>query len=290
MSKTRLATALFAAAALASAQPGMMRRPDPLVAAIDTDNDRTISAAELGKAASALAPLDTNKDGQLSADEMRPQFGGGFGRGDGRGPRGGGGGEAAAGSGDQLKTLMAFDANGDGQLAKSEVPERMQGLFTRGDKNNDGVLSSAELQALVAAQPRPGNQGPPPAGMDPVRAALDTDGDGTISTAEMSAAPTSLAKLDRNSDGVLSEDELRPATGGGGRGGPRGNPEEMYKRMLEENDANGDGKLAVSELPERMRQFMGNADANKDGFISQEEMMSARPQGGPGGPRGRREE
>ena len=261
---TRLATALFAVAALASAQPGPggMRRPDPIVAAIDTDHDGTISAAELGNSAKALAALDKNKDGQLSADEFRPRFG-----------RGGG-----AGSDDQLKTLMALDANGDGQLSKSEVPERMQGIFTRGDKNNDGVLSADELKALVAAssQNRPGgSDGPPPARMDPVRAALDADHDGVISTAEMTAAPTNLAKLDRNHDGMLTQDELRPAGGFGGR--PRGNPEEMYKRILEENDANGDGKLAVSELPERMRQFLGNADTNKDGFISKEEMMAARP-------------
>ena len=28
-----------------------------------------------------------------------------------------------------VKSLMAFDANGDGKLQKSEVPERMQGIF-----------------------------------------------------------------------------------------------------------------------------------------------------------------
>ena len=267
MLNTRLATALFAAAALASAQPGM-RRPDPIVEAIDTDHDRTISAAELGNAAASLALLDKDKDGRLSAGEIRPASGGrlGFGR----------GGPAAGASDDQLKTLMALDANSDGQLSKSEVPERMQGLFTRGDKNNDGVLSGDELKAMVASQGRPENEGPPPAMMDPVRAALDTDGDGVLSTAEMSAAPVSLAKLDRNHDGMLSEDELRPAGGRGG-GGPRGNPEEMYKRLLEENDANGDGKLAVTELPERMRQFLGSADTNKDGFISKEEMTAVRP-------------
>ena len=266
MFNTRLAAMLFAAAAIVSAQPGPPRQ-SPIIAAVDTDRDGTVSASELSGAARALATLDKNHDGQLTADEFRPQFGG---------ERRGGGpqGNAAGGSEDLLKSLMALDANSDGQLSKSEVPERMQGLFTRGDKNSDGVLSAAELKTLAGSQRRPEGDGAP---MDPIRAALDTDRDGTISTAELSAASTALAKLDRNGDGVLSADEVRPMRGGmRGGGGRGGNPEEMYKHLLEENDANGDGKLAVSELPERMRQFLGNADSNKDGFISKEEMMSMR--------------
>ena len=263
MFNTRLATVLFAAAAISSAQPGPPRQ-SPIIAAVDTDHDGTVSAAELSGAARALATLDKNHDGQLTEDEIRPQFGGGRGGGERRGPQGGEG-------GDLLKTLMALDANSDGQLSKAEVPERMQGLFTRGDKNSDGVLSADELKALAGSQRRPEGEGPP---MDRIRAALDTDRDGTISAAELSAAPTALAKLDRNGDGMLSADEVRPMRGGMRGGG--GNPEEMYKHLLEENDANGDGKLAVSELPERMRQFLGNADSNKDGFISKEEMMSMR--------------
>ena len=254
MLNTRLTTILFAAAAISSAQPGPPR-PSPIIAAVDTDHDGTVSAAELSGAGRALTTLDKNHDGQLTQDEFRPQFGGG---------RGGG-------SDDLLKTLMALDANSDGQLSKAEVPERMQGLFTRGDKNSDGMLSAGELKALAGSQRRPEGEGPP---MDPIAAALDTDRDGTISAAELSAASTPLAKLDRNGDGMLSADEGRPMRGGmRGRGG---NPEEMYKRLLEENDANRDGKLAVTELPERMRQYQGNADSNKDGFISKEEMMSMR--------------
>lgn len=60
----------------------------PLMKALDADGDGTISAAEISNAAQALATLDTNKDGKLTADELRPSgFGGGagsrFGRGQG---------------------------------------------------------------------------------------------------------------------------------------------------------------------------------------------------------------
>lgn len=47
---------------------------------------------------------------------------------------------------------MQFDKNADGKLSKGEVPERMQGIFERGDKNKDGVLTSDEIKAIAEAQ------------------------------------------------------------------------------------------------------------------------------------------
>ena len=266
MCMTRFAAWLVVASSIALAQPGGGAPPSQLANAIDSDHDRTISGAEIKGAARALASLDKNHDGSLSEEELRPAFGGG---------PGAGGGAAS----ELVKSLMAFDADSDGKLAKSEVPERMQGLFTRGDKNGDGVLSADELQALAGAQQQQARsqdgerRGP----IDPMRGALDADRDGTISAAEIEAAPAALAKLDRNGDGLLTEEEYRPMRRGGGRGG---NPEDMFNRLFAENDKNKDGKLAVSELPDRMREFMATADANKDGFISKEEMMSAQPGGG----------
>src|SRR5438270_13883343 len=51
---------------------------------------------------------------------------------------------------------------------------------------------------------------------------LDTNSDGILDPAEIEAAPTSLAKLDRNSDGSITLDEVRaamPQGRGRGRGG-----------------------------------------------------------------------
>ena len=56
----------------------------------------------------------------------------------------------------------------------------------------------------------------------PVLAALDADGDGTISEAELENATAALKTLDKNEDGVLTEDEVRPSFGGMSRGGPGG--------------------------------------------------------------------
>lgn len=59
----------------------------------------------------------------------------------------------------------------------------------------------------------------------PVLIALDADKDGKISAKEIANASAALKTLDKNGDGELTEDELRPAMGGrGGPGGPEGGP------------------------------------------------------------------
>ena len=83
------------------------------------------------------------------------------------------------------------------------------------------AAGSAVLAAgLILAQegPRDGRGPGGPGGMSVLVRALDTDGDGTISGKEMKAAPASLKKLDKNGDGKLTEDELRPEFGGRGEG------------------------------------------------------------------------
>lgn len=45
--------------------------------------------------------------------------------------------------------IWSFDANGDKRIARDELPERMQGKVSLGDKNQDGVLTRDEVIALV---------------------------------------------------------------------------------------------------------------------------------------------
>jgi Ca2+-binding EF-hand superfamily protein len=62
----------------------------PLLAALDTDKDGTLSASEIANATAALKTLDKNGDGVLTRDEYMGMPRGGFG-GRGRGPGGPGG-------------------------------------------------------------------------------------------------------------------------------------------------------------------------------------------------------
>ena len=50
-----------------------------------------------------------------------------------------------------IERLESFDADGDHQLSRDELPERMQGLVARGDLNADTVLDSEEIRSLVNA-------------------------------------------------------------------------------------------------------------------------------------------
>ena len=120
----------------------------------------------------------------------------------------------------------------------------------------------------------------------PVMTALDTDQDGTLSESEIANASKSLLKLDKNGDGVLSQEELKPdpssfpgmAGGGIGMGGnPEGGPPNgaMMKRMFETRDANRDGKLSGDEIPEMLKNRLSAIDKDGDGAIQKSELERA---------------
>jgi Ca2+-binding EF-hand superfamily protein len=228
-----------------------MMQASPILNAIDVNHDGTISAAELRDAPARLKTLDTNGDGKLTRDEAAVPFGGRGGRGPG-GPGGPGGREGRGEGGrgeveappipgptadELLASLLNYDKNKDGKLEKSEVPERLQGMFDRGDTDKNGVMDAAELRKLAAdqaaappapAQRRGGGPGGPGRGgfgpFDPAANALDADHNGEISADEIANASTSLKTLDKNNDGSITEDEVRPALGDGrgeGRGAAR---------------------------------------------------------------------
>ena len=114
-------------------------------------------------------------------------------------------------------------------------------------------------------------------------ATLDTNGDGQITMAELTAqGEARFAAADTNGDGALSEAELLA------RASERADDRaaKMVERMLERLDENDDGLIQQTELPERdgdraERRFE-RADANDDGVISEEEFETAAERGGKG--------
>lgn len=259
----------------------------PLLAALDTDHDGVISAAEIAASPGVLRSLDRDEDGKLSAEECAE------------------GGERGPSSSDMVKMLMAFDKNGDGRLERSELPERMQELFNRGDVNHDGVLTADEIRALAKHEQssRPKEADPDPAFRQrmervimrviPALAALDADHNGEISEAEIENAPAALRKLDRNGDGKLTSDEVTPDwlrvfvaqglaqfdTDGDGRisaeeaSAPKAAP---FRATLIAADRNHHGYATEEEI---MAEVRLRADLNHDGVVTQEEIQQAMQSG-----------
>jgi hypothetical protein len=86
----------------------------------------------------------------------------------------------------------------------------------------------------------------------PLVKALDSDGDGSISSSELANASTSLAKLDKNGDGNLTRDELRPKRWKGrhwkrGSGKCRHHDFSAAKETLKESPAENPEEEAPAE-------------------------------------------
>ena len=170
----------------------------PIMEALDADGNREISAEEIAGAAEALKSLDKNNDGKLTRDEFLPERrrggeragqggpegrrtrsqgrderpgAGGPGERGGDGGAGGPGGRGAAPGGDGARgaagpssekivaRFMKFDDDGDEELSRDELPERMHRVFDRADEDGDDSLSKEELQTMAQnAAERSGNK------------------------------------------------------------------------------------------------------------------------------------
>lgn len=120
--------------------------------------------------------------------------------------------------------LEALDFDGDGVLSGEEMDEAVRSLRTL-DRDGDGNITAEELQPPRGDERGGGFGGPPPQGPggmfggDPVLRALDKDGDGELFEDEVTDAPRSLDRLDRDDDDVLTQRELSGDRASGGRGG-----------------------------------------------------------------------
>lgn len=129
----------------------------------------------------------------------------------------------------------------------------------------------------IPADPNANPPGAQADASDALFAALDTDGDGTISKTELKKAITALKKLDADNDGNITRAEcsLGAAVAGGPAAANSNASAEATQWMdrILAKDKNKDGKLAPNELNDNEKQMLQNADANNDGFIDRTELQ-----------------
>jgi Ca2+-binding EF-hand superfamily protein len=122
-------------------------------------------------------------------------------------------------------------------------------------------------------------------GMDANFKAIDTSGDGALSSAELGAAELKVqqqriaalrtrvdgefTKLDINKDGVLSKTEFMAAAPQAPTGAPNG------ANLLSRLDKNKDGKVSPDEYRAPILSRFDALDTNKDGVISDAERKAA---------------
>lgn len=110
--------------------------------------------------------------------------------------------------------LSTLDKDHNREVSAAEITEAPKVLL-RLDKNQDGKLTDEEVVApKERSAPAPGSGGPGRRrGQGVIRmmkshSAMDADGDGVLSSAEIQNAAVALRKLDANRDGKLTEDEV----------------------------------------------------------------------------------
>jgi hypothetical protein len=157
------------------------------------------------------------------------------------------------------------------------------------------ALAVSAFTAAAQSEPdRPGRGkgpgGPRHHGPPPLLFILDTDKDGVLSTEEIAAAPDALAKLDKDGDGQIAGDELRPPAGG--PGGPqrpqapdgqkgRGGRHRGGRVLMFLFDTDGDGVVSAQEIAAAATVLL-EFDTDGDGRITSDELRPpGRPDRGP---------
>jgi len=144
---------------------------------------------------------------------------------------------------------------------------RIVGLFAvlatlagRAAAEGDGEEAKAQPPAKAAAAAE--------GVADPVTRAIDRDGDRTISTEELKAAPAALLTLDRDRDGRLSRAECGT----------------LRRGVLSSLDKDGDGRVSRDEASEGLKARFDELDTNGDGFLDVDEQAAllGRRRGGDG--------
>lgn len=153
---------------------------------------------------------------------------------------------ASEGKGGRWEKL---DVNGDGEISASEMDERTAKFFEGADADGNGGVSKDEMKAFHEARRAEFRAERNP----------DKNGDGVADLTEfVNSAQERFDRLDKDGNGLLSEDETQRE---GRRGGDRGKA-----------DANDDGSVDRTEFIASAQSRFEKMDKDGNGVLSEDEM------------------
>lgn len=251
--------------------------------------------AVAGGAAAVAAVSAREHSGEFIVAQMMGDRGDGMGMGPGMGRGGGMRGEGREGRDGMGRGGMRGDDRERGgpgwrgrgrSLTKDEFDARVRERFARIDKNNDGALDRAEIEAHVGqmgqgrgmmrgrgGDAREAGPGARLGGM--ILRRFDGDNDGKLTRDELTAGlKRDFARFDLDGDGRITDADLPPIVRGQGvlkgqQGQPGMGRGGFMLGRLRAADANNDGVITQDEfIAAAMRRFE-QFDRTKDGIIDQ---------------------
>lgn len=175
----------------------MQRRMERMLRRFDEDRDGKVTRTEFdSRVAFFFGRMDLDGDDKITDMDLPPMM---RGRGILQGEHAGGG-YGRRGPGRMMRMLRGADANKDGEITRAEATAAAAARFARFDRNRDGVVERADLEALRAE------------GVDyRAKRFLHRNGgarDGRLTLEQFKAErDRRFARWDANSDGVLSRNE-----------------------------------------------------------------------------------
>jgi Ca2+-binding EF-hand superfamily protein len=110
-----------------------------------------------------------------------------------------------------LVRMRQADTNRDNIITRHELIAARAATFARFDRNSDGVLTSADIPAMLRGTSL-GQQ------VETMRTQLDVNGDGKVAREEFVSGPTPVFdRADANRDNQLTRAEIDEATAKAGR-------------------------------------------------------------------------